>query len=87
MNHIINFKSNREILRRREKMINDLNKWINETTNYLTDLEKWKESINTFLTDMTTFVYIVYKITIPFSSTVILWLIFLTILVLRKGKK
>ena len=69
-------------------MINDhFKKWTNETTEYLADLDKWKESVNTFLTDMTTFMHIVYKIAIPFSSTVILWLIFLTIIVLRKEKR
>ena len=74
--------------KKEKKMLNNpFDKWINETTEYLTSLEKWKESVNTFLTDMTTFVHIVYKITIPFTSTIILWLIFLTIIVLRKEKK
>lgn len=66
---------------------NHFEKWINKTTDYLTDLEKWKESVSTFLTDMTTFVSIVYKIIVPFSLAIILWLIFLTIIVLRKGEK
>lgn len=68
-------------------MIKNFEKWTNETTEYLTDLDKWKESVSTFLTDMTTFVSIVYKIAVPFSLTITLWLIFLTIIVLRKEKK
>ena len=66
---------------------NHFEKWINETTEYLTDLDKWKESVSVFLTDMTIFVSIIYKIAVPFSLAIILWLIFLTIVVLRKGKK
>lgn len=65
---------------------NRFEKWADETTAYLTDLDKWKDSVSIFLSDMTTLTHVIYKVAIPFSLAVILWLIFLTILVVKKRK-
>ena len=67
-----------------EEIMKALHKGIN-ADRYLTT-EEVLEIINKLCLDVSIWLQIAYKIAVPFSITVVCWLIFLTVIVLRKRR-
>ena len=61
-------------------MMEEIELMLDTLTAIVGDINKWSIATSEWL-------QIAYKIAVPFSITVVCWLIFLTVIVLRKGRK